>query len=188
LLLHHGRWAYLRIAYFFVYYSFKNVFITIILFIYLAYCGWSGANILATIYLAAYNSVLSVTMTIYYGVWEQDINSDMYPPVRPMMPLFYKEFKKMGLFSYSRYFLWSMASVVAGTFVFFTTIYGLSSLNSGDNSGRVPDRRAVSSNLSLSTFFIITLWIFFDVYNYTIWTWFTFLILTLLVALLYYLI
>lgn len=90
LLLHHGRWAYYRIAYFFVYYGFKNVFITVILFVYLGYCGWSGANILSSIYLGAYNSILTVSMTIYYGGWEQDINCDMYPPAKPYQPLFYK--------------------------------------------------------------------------------------------------
>jgi phospholipid-translocating ATPase len=188
LLLHHGRWAYYRIDYFFVYYNYKNVFITAILFVYLAYCGWSGANILATLYLTAYNSLLSVSMTLYYGVWEQDINCDMYPPARPMMPIFYREFKKMGLFSYSRYILWSLTGLFSGIFVFFVTIYGLSSLTSGDNSGRVPDRRAIASNLSVSTLLIVTLVIYFDTYNFTIWTWINLLITGIFVCFLYYIV
>jgi phospholipid-translocating ATPase len=188
LLLHHGRWANYRIAYFFVYYGFKNVFITVILFIYLGYCGWSGTNILATVYLAAYNSVLSVSMTIYYGIWEQDINCDRYPPARSMMPIFYKEFKEMGLLSYSRYFLWCLTSIAAATFVFFTTIYGLSSMSPGDNSGRIPNHTSIASSLSISTLLIITLIIYIDTYNFTIWTWFNLLILGILVNFLYYII
>jgi phospholipid-translocating ATPase len=90
LLLHHGRWAYYRIAYFLVYYAFKNILITLMLFCYLAYCGWSGANVLSSAYLTVYNSLISVFLTIYYGVLEQDINSDMYSPAYNVMPRFYK--------------------------------------------------------------------------------------------------
>lgn len=188
LLLHHGRWAYYRIAYFFVYYGFKNVLITITMFCFLAYCGWSGSNILSNIYLAAYNSALSVAMTIYYGSWEQDINCDMYPPARPYQPIFYREYKKMGLFSYFRYFLWSFMAVVISVFVFFTTIYALPSDSPLDGSGRVPDRRTISANLSLSIILIVTLIIYMDCYNFTIWTWFVFLILTVLLMFLFYII
>jgi P-type E1-E2 ATPase len=68
LLLHHGRLAYYRIAYFFVYYGFKNMLIALIMFYYLAYCGWSGANILSSSYFAVYNSVISLFITVYYGM------------------------------------------------------------------------------------------------------------------------
>lgn len=52
-----------------MYYGFKNLIVTMILFYFLAYCGWSGKNFLSSSYLTVYNSVLSVCLTIYYGVF-----------------------------------------------------------------------------------------------------------------------
>lgn len=158
------------------------------LFIHLAYCGWSGANILSSIFLGAYNSILTVTMTIYYGSWEQDINCDMYPPAKPYQPLFYKEYKRMGLFSYTRYIIWSITAIFAGTFVLFTTIYGYSSLNAADSQGRVPDRRGVGGVMALSAFLSVTLLIVYDSYNLTLWSWFNLIFLTLLVSLIFFIV
>lgn len=94
----------------------------------------------------------------------------------------------MGLFSYTRYFLWSISGAVIGAYVFFTTIYGVPSDSPLDGSGRVPDRRTISANLSLSAILITTIIIYMDCYNFTIWTWFIFIILTLLVIFLFYII
>lgn len=90
LILHHGRWTYTRISYFFVFYGFKNMIITVILFSFLGYCGWSGANFLSTVYLAVYNSVINVAYTIYAGVYDQDVNADMYPPLYAEQPTLYR--------------------------------------------------------------------------------------------------
>lgn len=112
----------------------------------------------------------------------------MYPPAKPYQPLFYKEFKRMGLFSYCRYAIWALTAVAAGTFVFFTTIYGFSSLNSADAFGRAPDKRGVSAVMAVSTFLFITLIITYDCYNLTIWTWFNLIVLTLVVSLIFFII
>lgn len=64
--------------------------ITVVLFSFLGYCGWSGANFLSTVYLAVYNSVINVAYTIYIGVYDQDINADMYPPILMYQPAFYR--------------------------------------------------------------------------------------------------
>lgn len=188
LLLQHGRWAYYRIAYFFVYYGYKNMLITFILFYFLAYCGWSGTNVLSSAYLTCYNSVISVFLTIYYGVLEQDINADMYTPAYPMMPYFYREYRKIELFSYFRYCFWSLGALANSAWIFFLTIYGIGSFASTDSRGRVADMRSMSSNLSLTSFLVITVVAYLDMYNFTVVSWFVFGILTIFVAFIYFII
>lgn len=188
LLLQHGRWAYYRIAYFFVYFGFKNMLITFVLFYFLAYSGWSGANILSSAYLTCYNSVISVFLTIYYGVLEQDINCDMYSPAYTLMPYFYKEYKRIGLFSYKRYILWSIGAIAASAWIYFTTVYGIGFFGPTDAFGRVADERSLSSSLSLTSFLAITIVAYLDMYNFTIFSWFVFGVLTILIALIYFII
>lgn len=69
LILHHGRWITFRMAFFFNYYGFKVTLVTIILFCYLAYAGYSGTSLLPNAFLAAYNSVLTVVLPIGYAVY-----------------------------------------------------------------------------------------------------------------------
>ncbi len=49
---------------------------TMILFYFMFYCGFSVQQFTTDLYLTSYNSFLSLVLTIYYGVWEQDINAD----------------------------------------------------------------------------------------------------------------
>ena len=69
LILHHGRWVLFRMAFFFNYYGFKVTILTIILFCYLAYAGFTGTSLLPNAYLAGYNSVLTVVLPISYAVY-----------------------------------------------------------------------------------------------------------------------
>ena len=69
LLLHHGRWSYNRIAYFAVYYAFKNNVMTLMLFFYQFYCGYSAGYNLSQIYQACYNSFLGLVATLYVGIF-----------------------------------------------------------------------------------------------------------------------
>ena len=90
LLFHHGRWSYNRISYFFVYFGFKNNMITLLLFFYLFYCGYSAQYGLSQLYQGCYNSFLGIIPTMYLGIFEQDVNADQHPNVKPLLPKLYK--------------------------------------------------------------------------------------------------
>jgi hypothetical protein len=47
----------------------------------------------------------------YYSVWAQDINDDFYPDIWRKLPELYKSSKKVDLFSYYRYVLWTIMGV-----------------------------------------------------------------------------
>lgn len=134
-------------ALFFNYYGFKVTIITFILFCYLAYAGGSGTSLLANAYVAAYNSVLTVVLPITYAVYEQDINVDMYPQIAGYLPTMYRDFKRIQLFSYWRFTLWTLAGIVYAVWIFFTTQYVLDSRIATDNHGRIPDQYSVATNV-----------------------------------------
>lgn len=92
----------------------------------------------------------------------------------------------MGLFSYTRYIVWSVCSIGSACWIFFTTIYGISSINAADDVGRVADQRTLSSDVAVSTFLGIISLLYLDTYNFTLWTWFIVLIMTILISFLYF--
>ena len=57
---------------------------------------------------------------VYFSVFEQDINSDTYQPAYKKLPIFYQEFKKMDLFSYKRYLLWTIMGIILSLLINFT--------------------------------------------------------------------
>lgn len=147
LILHHGRWVLFRMAFFFNYYGFKVTILTIILFCYLAYAGFTGTSLLPNAYLAAYNSVLTVVLPISYAVYQSDISGDLYGPANHYLPLMYKDSKRLQLFSYWRFTLWTLAGIVYAVWLFFTTYYVLDSRTATDNHGRIPDQMSVAMNI-----------------------------------------
>jgi hypothetical protein len=112
----------------------------------------------------------------------------MYSPAYIVMPRFYKEYKSIKLFSYFKYIMWSIASLVCSAFIFFTTIYGLTTFSPGGSHGHISDFRSVSWSLSISTFIAITIVIYLDMYNFTYVSWFVLGVLTILVAVIYFII
>lgn len=82
LILHHGRWSYLRMSYFFVYYGWKNLTLTIILFCFMTSSAYSGLPGFSSTFIMVYNAFLCSAIIIYYSVLEQDINADTYPPAK----------------------------------------------------------------------------------------------------------
>lgn len=44
LVLHHGRWFYYRLSYFFVFYGWKNLMMTLLLYFYMADSAFSAAS------------------------------------------------------------------------------------------------------------------------------------------------
>ena len=62
LVLHHGRWLYYRLSYFFVYFGFKNMIITFMIFLYLIECSFSGGINFTEAYFTIYNSFLVIAL------------------------------------------------------------------------------------------------------------------------------
>ncbi len=79
LVLHHGRWFDYRLSYFFVFFGLKNMAITLILFFFLIDSAYSGNMIISQIYYSLYNAFIAISLMVYFGLYEQDINDDLEP-------------------------------------------------------------------------------------------------------------
>jgi hypothetical protein len=80
----------------------------------------------------------------------------MYSPVSNYLPVMYRDYKKLQLFSYWRFFLWTILAIIYGVFIFFTSLYVLDSTTGTDNNGRIPDQFSLAVNLQFSLYFFVT--------------------------------
>jgi len=71
----------MRISYFFVYYGWKNLIMTILMFLFITRSAYSGYPAFSEFFITMYNLLIGMYIIGYYGVWEQDINDDIYPDV-----------------------------------------------------------------------------------------------------------
>lgn len=77
LILHHGRWYYYRLSYFFIFFGWKNVIITFIIFFFLTESAFSGSFNYTEPFYVLYNSLFSISILVNFGLFEQDINDDL---------------------------------------------------------------------------------------------------------------
>lgn len=93
LLLHHGRWFYYRLSYFFIFYGWKNIIITFIMFLSNVQNSFSGIINFTELFYVLYNSFFAIAQIIHSGLYEQDINDDLHPAIYKYLPEIYKQTK-----------------------------------------------------------------------------------------------
>jgi phospholipid-translocating ATPase len=125
LVLHHGRWFNYRLSYFFVFFGLKNMAITVIIYLYLFDCAFSGSLIFTQLFYLLYNSFIGVVMLVNYGLFDQDVNDDLEPAIWNHLPRLYSETKRRELFSYWLYFIWSIGAIVLAAFIYYTIKFSL---------------------------------------------------------------
>ena len=67
-------------SYFFVYYGWKNLIMTLLIFFFMIDSAFSGQPSFSELFISLYNAFIGMIILVYYSIFEQDINSDMYPP------------------------------------------------------------------------------------------------------------
>ena len=125
LVLHHGRWFYYRLSYFFVSFGMKNMVITLVIFLYMTDSLFSGNLIYTDIYYSLYNAFIGVSLLVNMGLFHQDINDDLEPEIWEHLPKIYKETKDNQLFSYKQYTIWSLLGVLLSVIIYYTIRFGL---------------------------------------------------------------
>ena len=90
LILHHGRWFYYRLSYFFVYYGWKNLMMSLLLYYFMTDSAFSALAAFSDSFIGIYNILIGLCLVVYYSIFEQDINDDQYPPAYCKLPIYYK--------------------------------------------------------------------------------------------------
>lgn len=112
LVFHHGRWFYYRLSYFFIFYGWKNIIITFIMFFTNVQNTFSGIRNFTQFFYVLFNSFFAVAQIVNSGFYEHDINDDLHPSIWKYLPEIYKETKAKELFSFKRYTLWSVTAIL----------------------------------------------------------------------------
>lgn len=89
LVLHHGRWFYWRLSYFFVFFGLKNMAISVGIFLYLCDCAFSGTLVFTELFYMLYNCFIGISIMVNSALLDQDINDDLHPTLRPYLPRIY---------------------------------------------------------------------------------------------------
>jgi hypothetical protein len=110
-------------------------------------------------------------LIVYYSVGAQDINDDFYPDIWDRLPYLYNSAKKVDLFSYSRYVLWSLvgACLAISLDIFIDLAFGGEEalLNS---SGLPLDYNTIYSIKAATLSLIVNIIILLDMKSFTAFT------------------
>lgn len=122
---------------------------TLILFYFIIYSAFSGLPGVSESFITGYNSIIALYILMCYSIWDQDINSDTYPQAYALEPSFYSDFKKLDLFSYRRYILWSLLGMLLSFYIHFSYIYVLGGTSSVSENGYPGDYKTYASGTAL---------------------------------------
>lgn len=89
LLFHHGRWTYSRLSYFFIFYSWKNIILTFMMFYANVHSSFAGIRNFTQFFYVLFNSFFAVAQIVNSGFYEQDINDDLEPIIWKHLPEIY---------------------------------------------------------------------------------------------------
>lgn len=129
LLLLHGRWSYLRTAYFVNFFFYKNILFTFQQVWFAFYNGYGAQTFWEDGYSLNFNSLVTAAAPVYYGIWEQDLNPLQNKFVEKQLPLLYKSFRARELFSYLTFSKFFAEGFFQSLGVFFLTKYAIGNFN-----------------------------------------------------------
>ena len=69
LILHHGRWFYYRLSYFFIFYEWKNVIITFIIYFNNIQNSYSGTIAFTQFFYMLWNTLFAVGQIVNFGLY-----------------------------------------------------------------------------------------------------------------------
>lgn len=64
-------------------------------------------------------------MMVNSALFDQDANDDLHPILKQYLPRIYSETKQRGLFSYSRYAIWSVGAMLLAAFIYYVIKLGV---------------------------------------------------------------
>lgn len=100
----------------------------------------------------------------------------------------YRDSKKLQLFSYWRFTLWTLAAIIYAVWIYFTTFYVLDSHIATDNHGRIPDQMSIAMNIEMSLYIFVSAIMIIEIRGYNLWMWFLVLFMTFVIGIIFFLI
>lgn len=181
LLFVHGRWNSRRIAFFILFFFFKNILFTLPQFEYAFMSGFSGQTIWEDWYLLLYNSAITALGVGLYSVFEQDHNPVTEPACKAILPYLYLQNRRRELVNLRVFLMWFVygglgSLIVSGVaaYVYWGTVLG--------ESGMVDGLWGMSVCMYTSVIVSVNVILVINIQH---WTWFTHFVIWVLSWMLY---
>ena len=160
---------------------------TLLLYYFMIDSAFSAASGLSQPFITIYNVIIGLVLVVYFSIFEQDINDDLYQPAFQKLPIFYKEVKEKDLFSFKRYILWTIFGIIISLLIYLSTRFGLGSIYSIDSHGHTGSFSHHCEVLAISLSIIVIMILISDIKMYT---WFSTIIvigiLTIIVTIVFF--
>lgn len=181
LLFVHGRWNSRRIAFFILFFFYKNIIFTLPQFLYAFISGFSGQTIWEDWYLLLYNSAITALGVGLYSVFEQDHNPVTDPSCKSLLPYLYLKNRKSELVNLRLFLVWFLFGVFGSLIVslFPSYVYWGTVLN---DDGMVDGLWAMSICMYTSVITSVNIVL---VISIQYWTWFANFVIWVLSWILY---
>ena len=127
LLLKHGRGNYIRMSKQVCYIFYKNVFMSVAMFWFNFYCGWSGQKVFAEGAIQMHNLLFTSLPILFMAIYDQDINSEI---VRQFPRIYASRDKGNSSFDATVFWSWIFTAIVESCLITVTSMYFLEGYNS----------------------------------------------------------
>ena len=173
LLFYHGRNSYIRNSECILYFFYKNLVFTLVLFIYGFYCNFSGQTIIDDWYIAVFNIFFTSLPLGARACLDYDIRpSDGYI-ISKLMPFLYEETRDNPIFTVPIFILYMIKAIIHCLINFFFVIYSINRI-AIDNDGYMGCLWFISVVMYTNIILIVSFDLFIDTKYHT---WLNFILL-----------
>ena len=173
LIFYHGRYSYIRNSECILYFFYKNLVFTFVLFLYGFYCNFSGQTIIDDWYIALFNIFFTSLPLGARAVLDFDVKPDDGYVVLKLLPFLYEETRNNPIFTFFNFILYSIKALTHCCLNYFIVIYTVNRIPIDDDG-----HMGCLWFMSVLIYTNIILIVSFDLLIYTKYlTWINFVIL-----------
>jgi magnesium-transporting ATPase (P-type) len=169
----HGRYSYIRNSECILYFFYKNLVFTFVLFLYGFYCNFSGQTIIDDWYIGLFNIFFTSLPLGVRAVLDFDVRPDDGYVVLKLLPFLYEETRDNPIFTFFNFILYVIKALIHCFLNYFFVIYTVNRIPI-DDDGYMGCLWFISVLIYTNIILIVS----FDLFIYTRYhTWINFVIL-----------
>ena len=128
LLFCHGRNSYIRNSECILYFFYKNLVFTFVLFLYGFYCNFSGQTIIDDWYIAVFNMILTALPLGARACLDYDVRPDDGYVISKLMPFLYEETRDNPIFTIPHFLFFIIKALIHCLLNYFIVIYSINKI------------------------------------------------------------
>ena len=133
LLFFHGRNSYIRNSESILYFFYKNLVFTFVLFVYGFYCNFSGQTIIDDWYIAFFNMIFTALPLGARACLDFDVRPDDGYVISKLMPFLYEETRDNPIFTVFHFLFFIIKAIVHCLLNYFIVIYSVNRIPIDDD-------------------------------------------------------